>query len=128
MLIVSYVSPTSDIPRYSAEKLTQEQAAASRNFKEKTDAWRFPEWRILELVLPKFKTYDAGPNQLAIDYEHPSLIMTEEDVITLLGEPSNKKDGEFMYYLGWERDSGHWAIIKIKNGMVFGNFYMVINP
>ena len=112
---------------FSSTALTAEQVAAAKDFKEKRGDVRTQEWATLQPLFPRYHTTDAAPNQVRV-VEHPSVIMTTADLVSLLGEPTTKTNATWTYSLGWIGDNHHMISFTIDNEQVGPAGYRILNP
>ena len=112
---------------FSSAALTAEQVAASKDFKEKQNDIRMQEWATLQPLFPRYHTIDAAPYQVRV-VEHPSVIMTTADLVSLLGEPTIIKNATWTYSLGWIGDNHHMISFTIDNDQVGPAGYRILNP
>ena len=112
---------------FSFTALTAEQVAAAKDFKEKQDDVRTQAWATLQPLFPRYHTIDAAPN-LARVVEHPSVMMTTADLVSLLGEPTSKTNATWTYSLGWIGDNHHMISFTIDNDQVGPAGYRILNP
>ena len=112
---------------FSSAALTADQVAAAKDFKEKRGDVRTQGWATLQLLFPRYHTTDEAPYQVRV-VEHPSVIMTTADLISLLGEPTTIKNATWTYSLGWIGDNNHMISFIIDNDQVGPAGYRILNP
>lgn len=131
MLIMAIIAMAQNEPReptvFSFDSLTAEQVVAAEEFREKQGDIRTREWAPVEPLFPHYHTTESGPNQVRVVKE-PTVIMTTADLVSLLGEPTNKTNMTWTYSLGWIDDNHHMISFAIDNDQVGPAGYRIINP
>lgn len=112
---------------FSSTTLTAEQVASAKEFREKQGDVRTQEWSTLQPLFPRYHTIEAAPSQVRV-VEHPSVMMTTADLVSLLGEPTTKTNATWTYSLGWIGDNHHMISFTIDNDQVGPAGYRILNP
>jgi hypothetical protein len=138
------------IRQFSVKQLTSQQIAACSEFKASTNRPRHSELeRVQKLgILPYapfieensvLHTAKAGlhaifpwwfgsaTSNISCDYEHPTFMMTREDVIDLLGVPSSSDSNNLRYSVGYLGGGFHFFIVNLHSGYVVGTGGMEIH-
>ena len=145
---VSHVAE-SPIRQFTVKQLTPQQIAACAEFKASTNQPRHSQLeRVQKLgILPYapfiqensvLRTAKVGlhaafswwfgsaTTNVICDYEHPTFMMTREDVTDLLGEPSSSNTSSLQYHIGFLDGRYHIFIVRFHSGHVVGTGDMEI--
>ena len=140
----------SPIRQFSVKQLTSQQIAACSEFKASTNQPRHSQLdRVKQLgILPyapfieensllhtaKVGLHAALPwwfstatTNMNCDYEHPTFMMTRQDVTDLLGEPSSSDTDILRYNVGFLDGNYHEFIVRLHRDHVVGTGGMEIH-
>jgi hypothetical protein len=112
--------PTNRFPKAS---LTLSDQVLCDRFKANDATLTTNDWQRLHAILPRVS---STPNEAGDLNSEP--LMTKEQVIDLLGVPTQDRTNTLVYTLGWTNGIVHALWIGMKDGHVHRAMYLKVDP
>jgi hypothetical protein len=106
--------------RFSRASLALSEQALCDRFKTKDVTLRAKDWQRLHAVLLRLSNTSVDPDA--------ELMMTREQVIGLLGAPTQDGTNSLMYMLGWTNGMAHALWLGLKGGCLSRAGYLKVCP